>query len=124
MRRYVFKYSPEPLGSGTINRPKATVFLCSKNGAWQPSRVYIDSGADLSLFRRVDADLLGLNLVQGDYRPIVGVGRILIPAYTHKIKIRIGDTELDVEAAFAVSNEVPRLLGRTECFSSFQNNFL
>ena len=92
MKRYIFRYSPEPLGSGIINRSKATVFLCSKTDEWHSSRVYIDSGADMSLFRKNDAELLGLSLTQGEYHPIIGIGRILIPAYVHTVKMRIGDT--------------------------------
>lgn len=123
MKRYVFKYSPEPLGSGIINRPKATVFLCAKTDEWHSFRVYVDSGADLSLFRRNDAELLGFSLSQGEYRPIIGVGRTLIPAYLHAVKMKIGDTSLDVKVAFADSDEVPRLLGRTDVFEHFKITF-
>lgn len=117
MKSYVFKYSPEPLGLGIINRPKATVFLCSKTQEWHTFRIYVDSGADISLFRRTDAELLGLSLTQGEYRPIIGVGRTLIPAYVHTVKMKIGDTTLDVKTAFADSDEIPRLLGRTDVFN-------
>jgi hypothetical protein len=53
----------------------------------------------------------------------MGVGRVLIPAYIHAVKIRIGDTEIDVEVAFADSDEVPRLLGRTDIFPYFRITF-
>jgi hypothetical protein len=99
LTRYVFKYAPEPIGSGIINRPKATVLLCSTRKEWYAFRVYIDSGADMSLFTRNDAELLGLNLYQGEYRPIIGIGKTLIPAYTHTIKMKIGDTAIDVKSA-------------------------
>ncbi len=123
MKKYVFKYSLEPLGSGTINRPKATVFLCAKTEEWHTFRVYVDSGADISLFRRTDAELLGLGFTQGEYRPIIGVGRTLIPAYVHTIKMKIGDTSLDAKVAFADSDEVPRLLGRIDVFKNFKITF-
>jgi hypothetical protein len=123
LKRYIFRYSPEPLGSGIINRPRATVFLCSKTEEWHSSRVYVDCGADICLFRRNDAELLGLSLTQGEYRPIVGIGRTLTPAYMHAIKMKIGDTVLDVKAAFADSDEVPRLLGRTDVFPFFKITF-
>jgi hypothetical protein len=123
LKRYVFEYSPEPSRAGTINRPKATVFLCSKTGERHPFRVIIDSGADISLFRRDDAKLLGLSVTKGEYYPITGVGKTLVPAYTHTVKMRIGDTELDVKAAFADSDEVPRLLGRTDIFTHFRITF-
>ncbi|MGA2522816.1 MAG: aspartyl protease family protein [Candidatus Bathyarchaeia archaeon] len=120
---YVFKYSAESCRSGIINRPKATILLWSKTHEWHPFRVYIDSGADISLFRRNDAALLGLNLSEGEYYPIIGIGRILIPTYVHTVKMKIGDTALDVKAGFADSDEVPRLLGRKDVFSHFKITF-
>lgn len=103
-------------------RPVARIFLNAQNG-WQPFRVYIDSGADISLFTRNDAEYLGLQLNQGEYYPIIGVGRLLIPAYLHMIKMKIGESVLDVKAAFADSDEVPRLLGRKNVFSNFKITF-
>jgi hypothetical protein len=48
------------------------MFLQSVKGEWYAFRVYIDSGADISLFTKTDAELLGLNLYQGQYRPMIG----------------------------------------------------
>ncbi len=104
-------------------RPIAQIFLRSTKNDWQPFRVYIDSGADISLFTKNDAEYLGLNLNQGEYYPIIGVGRLLIPAYIHTIKMKIGESVLDVKAAFADSDEVPRLLGRTGVFPHFKITF-
>jgi hypothetical protein len=86
-------------------------------------RVYIDSGADTPLFTKTDAKLLGLNLYQGEYRPIIGIGKTLIPAYTHKVKMKIEETTLNVNTSFADSDEVPRLLGRTDIFKHFKITF-
>jgi hypothetical protein len=83
----------------------------------------LTAGADISFFRISDAELLGLSLTKGEYYPIMGVGKLLVPAYTHVVKMRIGDTELDVKAAFADSDEVPRLLGRTDIFTHFAITF-
>ena len=101
----------------------ALIFVKSAGNEWQPFRLYIDSGADLSLFTRSDAEFLGINLTKGEYNPIVGVGRTLISAYKHAIKMKIGDTELNVKAAFADSDEVPRLLGRMDIFTQFKITF-
>jgi len=121
--RNVFKYQPEPAGSRIINRPKITIFLCSTQNEWRGFNVYVDSGADLSLFTRNDAEFLGLSLTQGEYHPIAGVGRVLVPAFVHAVKMKIGDTVLEVKAAFADSDEVPRLLGRADVFSHFKITF-
>lgn len=123
MKRYIFKYIAEPTRNGFIERPIAHIYVNISKNEWQLYRVYIDSGADISLFRRNDAELLGLSLNQGEYHPIMGIGKMLIPAYTHTIRMRIGETILDVKAAFADSNEVPRLLGRTDVFPHFKITF-
>jgi Aspartyl protease len=123
LTRYLFKYAPESIGSEIINRPKITVSLCSISNEWHFFRAYVDSGADVSLFTRDDCELLGLKLKEGNYKAIIGVGRTLIPAYMHAIKIRIGESELDVKVAFADSDEVPRLLGRTDIFTHFNITF-
>jgi hypothetical protein len=123
LNRYIFKYTPEPTKTGIIHRPTARILLQSTKNEWYAFRVYIDSGADMSLFTRTDAKLLGLDLYKGEYRPIIGVGKTLIPAYTHRIKMKIEETTLNVNTSFADSDEVPRLLGRTDIFKHFKITF-
>ncbi len=123
MKRYIFKYIAEPARTGVIQRPIAQIFVRNITDEWQAFQVYIDSGADISLFTRNGAEFLGLSLNQGEYHPIIGVGRMLIPAYVHAIKMKIGDSVLDVKAAFADSDEVPRLLGRKDVFTHFKITF-
>jgi len=123
MRRYIFKYSPEPSKRGVVHRPIAHVLLQSKGGAWRLFYPYVDSGADISFFRKSDASLLQLSLYAGEYSPILGVGKILMPAYIHNVKTKIGDTVMDVNVAFADSDEVPRLLGRAGVFNRFRITF-
>lgn len=120
MKRYTFEYSPEPSTRGIVHRPVAYVHLQSKDGKWYLFCPYVDSGADTSLFPKGDASLLKVSLYDGEYRPIMGVGRVLMPAYVHDVKMRIGETVLDVSAAFADSDEVPRLLGRADVFKRFR----
>lgn len=83
----------------------------------------MDSGADTSLFQRGDSELLGLNLKKGEYRPIVGVGNVLVPAYLHLVRAKVGETELKAPIAFADSDEEPRLLGRRDFFLKFRVTF-
>lgn len=73
MTKFVFGYIPESVGSRVIYRPKIPVFLCTVQKEWRGFQVYVDSGADLSLFTRSDAELLGLSFNQGEYRPIMGL---------------------------------------------------
>jgi predicted aspartyl protease len=123
LKRYSFKYTPEPTKKGVINRPTARVFLQSTKDEWYAFRVYVDSGADLSLFRKSDAKLIGLDLYKGEYHPVMGIAKTLIPTYIHKVKIKIGETTLGVIVSFADSDEVPRLLGRTDIFKHFKITF-
>jgi hypothetical protein len=83
----------------------------------------VDSGADTSLFAKGDASLLRLNLYEGGYSPIVGIGKVMLPAYIHTVRMRIGETVLNASIAFADSDEVPRLLGRTDIFKRFRITF-
>jgi len=121
--RYTFKYSPEPSRRGIVHRPVAYVHLQSKDGVWYLFYPYVDSGADTSLFPRGDASLLKLSLYDGEYHPIVGIGRVMMPAYVHDVKMRVGETVFDVSIAFADSDEVPRLLGRADVFKRFKITF-
>ena len=123
MKRYTFKYSPEPSRRGIIYRPVAYVHVRSLDGVWYRFYPYVDSGADTSLFSRGDASLLKLRLHDGEYSPIMGIGRVMMPAYLHVVKMRIGDVVFDVRAAFADSDEVPRLLGREDVFKRFRVTF-
>lgn len=123
MRRHIFKYSPEPSRRGTVYRPIAYVYLQSKDGVWYLFYPYIDSGADISLFPKADASLLKLEFSEGEYNPVVGIGRVLMPAYIHNVKMRIGETVFNVEVAFVDSDEVPRLLGRKGVFERFKIAF-
>jgi len=79
--------------------------------------------ADTSLFARSDASLLDLDLYKGEYSPVAGIGKAMMPAYTHDVKMRIGEAVLDVEVAFVDSDEVPRLLGRRGVFEHFRITF-
>jgi len=123
LKRYTFKYSPEPSKRGIVHRPIAHVYLQSKKGVWYLFYPYVDSGADTSLFTKGDASLLKLNLYKGEYSPILGIGKVMMPAYIHNVKMKIGETILNANIAFADSNEVPRLLGRTDIFKHFRITF-
>ena len=83
----------------------------------------MDSGADTSLFPKGDASLLKLNLYEGEYNPIMGIGRVMMPAYIQNVKMRISEKLLNVSIAFADSDEVPRLLGRADVFKRFKITF-
>ena len=124
MKRYVFKYVAERTRSGeVVHRPIVHLYAKSKGGEWYRFYPYVDSGADISLFTRSDCELLGLKLRSGIFRPVLGIGRVEIPAYVHEISVKIGDEEFNARMAFADSDEVPRVLGRSEIFKRFRITF-
>ena len=124
MRRYTFEYVAERTRSGeVIHRPIVHLYARSKGGEWYLFYPYVDSGADITLFTRSDCELLGLKLRDGVYRPMSGIVRVEIPAYVHVVPIRVGDEEFDARMAFADSDEVPRVLGRSEIFKRFRITF-
>jgi len=55
---------------------------------------------------------------------MMGLGKTLLPAYTHKVRMKIGETLLEAQVSFADSDEVPRLLGRTNVFKHFKITFM
>ncbi|MEM2087553.1 MAG: hypothetical protein QW304_00030 [Thermoproteota archaeon] len=123
MKRYIFNYLPEFTRRGVVYRPVVLIYLKSREKEWFAFRAYVDSGADVSLFMRSDSEMLGLDLYDGEYRPIVGIGKILIPAYMHNVEARIGETIFKTSIAFADSDEAPRLLGRMDIFKHFKITF-
>ena len=123
MKRYAFKYVAELTRRGIIHRPIAHVYLQSKGGEWFLFYPYVDSGADVSLFTRSDAELLNLELREGQYRPIMGIVKVMLPTYIHMARMKIGDLQFDTNVAFANSDEVPRLIGRETIFKKFKITF-
>ena len=49
--------------------------------------------------------------------------RVMLLAYVHDVEMRIGEAVSDGSVAFAGSDEVPRLLGRTDVFKRFTVTF-
>ena len=81
---------------------------------------YVDSGADISLFTRSDCTLLGYKLEEGKEKLIGGVSGTLIRTFIHQVPIKIGNTKIEAEVAFAEIENVPRLIGRKTIFEKFQ----
>lgn len=68
---------------------------------WVEVWAYVDSGAFYSLFDDKVAELLGIQLEHGKrLLAVVGDGSF-IPFYLHKIKMRIGEDEFEIEVGFS-----------------------
>lgn len=120
----IFKYKREPSRdlSNFILRPVADVFLENKAGGWIEFHPYIDSGADVTLIPLSLGKLIGLKT---DGKRIEKIGGIKgsIPAIYYKVNLRIGGLELSAKIAWALIEEVPPLLGRTDIFDNFHITF-
>ncbi len=119
-----FRYREEKIANNnqTIQRPVADIYLKTKNGAWIEFHPYIDSGADVTLIPLSLGQLIGLTIDEKNIEQIGGI-RGSVPIVYHQNKIKIGGIELSVRIAWALIEEVPPLLGRTDIFDTFHVTF-
>ena len=104
---------------GPILRPVARVILIN-NEKEVAEHLYVDSGADVSLIPKSVGDWLGFNVEKEDsITEIKGIGERGVPIIIKKLKIRIGEKLLETRIAWALIEEVPLLLGRTDVFNLF-----
>ncbi|MBI2611166.1 hypothetical protein HYW54_00280 [Candidatus Gottesmanbacteria bacterium] len=120
----IFRYKEEPSGKKNelIKRPIADIYIRSKSGPWIEFHPYIDSGADVTLIPLTLGNLIGLKVDEKKIEQIGGI-RGSVPAIYSQEKIRIGDNILSARIAWALIEEVPPLLGRTDIFDSFHVTF-
>lgn len=119
----VFRYKKELAGRGqTINRPVADVALKNKFGDWIEFHPYIDSGADVTLIPFSLGKLIGLKTDETKIEQIGGI-RGSVPVIYHTCIIRIGLNQFPIKLAWALIEEVPPLLGRSEIFDYFSITF-
>jgi predicted aspartyl protease len=105
--------------TGKILRPVAALEFRSKDGEWIEIRTYIDSGADITLIPLSFGRLLGLDLKKEDIKHLRGVGGGEVPVIVTKVDIRIDGIEFPIGVAWALEEEVPPLLGRSDVFDKF-----
>jgi hypothetical protein len=77
-----------------------------------------DSGADRNLFPATIGELLRIKIKEGKPRIISGIGKGVIRAFTHNIKLYVGVTSFDAQIDFSYEHQVP-LLGRFGFFDHF-----
>ena len=120
----VFKYKQEPsrIPGKLIYRPVAEIYLKSKLNNWIKFNPYIDSGADVTLIPLSLGKLLGLSVNEKKIEQIGGI-RGSVPVIYFKQEIKIGDIEFSAQIAWALIEEVPPLLGRTDIFDKFNVQF-
>ena len=106
-----------------IFRPIASVKFKSKGNTWIKLRLYIDSGADITIIPLSFGRLLGLELKKEDIKQLTGVGGISIPVVITEVEIKINDIAFPINIAWALEEDIPPLLGRTSVFDKFVITF-
>lgn len=124
MEKIEFAFRKEQSGIfGNILRPVARVFLINDK-IRIPEILYVDSGADVTLISKSVGELLGLKLTQKDsVEEIKGIGERSVAMIIKKIQIQIGDTVIPSRISWALTEEVPLLLGRIDVFHLFDITF-
>lgn len=104
---------------GPILRPVARIILIN-NATEVPEHLYVDSGADISLIPKSLGDLLEFKIEEKDsIEEIKGIGEASVPIIIKKVKMKIGEKEFETRIAWALIEDVPLLLGRTDVFNLF-----
>lgn len=115
----IFHYRREPFGRGEhVWRPVADVFLEGKSGKWIEFHPYIDSGADITMIPFSLGKLIGLSAEAQKTEEIGGI-RGSVPVIHVRHRISIGGKILKIRIAWALLEEVPPLLGRSDVFDAF-----
>lgn len=121
MKRYTFPYRREfSTLIGEIYRPIATVYLQARNKRWIGFTLYVDSGADITLLPKSACKGLGYSLKAGEPGYVGGITRGRIKVYIHEINMKLGEEVFKAKVAFAQTENVPPLLGRTDVFDHFK----
>jgi len=106
--------------TGVIYRPVADIFVQSKKGKWIELHPYIDSGADITLIPLSLGEYLGFEIDKSEIKELRGVGGEPVPVMLVTAHLKIGECELDARIAWALTEEVPPLLGRLDIFERFR----
>lgn len=125
MEKLEFAFRREKSGIlGTITRPVARVILINHR-IKVPEILYVDSGADITMIPKSIGDLLGLRINTSDkIDSLQGIGERSVAMVVKRIKMQIGDTIIPVRIAWALTEGVPLLLGRSDIFKLFNITFV
>ena len=118
-RSFSFTYFPFPFRDPKdyeikeIFRPTVPIKIGFGKKVSFAFQALVDSGSDRNLFPASIGEITGLNIRKGVKLEIMGIGRVKIISFTHKVTLYI------VEIDFSYDQEVP-LLGRNGFFSMFK----
>ena len=104
---------------GAVDRPVAKVTLTNR-GISIPEIFYVDSGADLTLVPRSIGEILKLDDPTGQETfDIKGIGEKGVPIVLRPVRMQIGNFQFQARIGWALSEDIPMLLGREEIFPLF-----
>jgi len=92
------------------------------NGKWIQFRPLIDSGADITLIPYSLGLYLGFEM-EDKIVEFGGVTGKHLPVIIKKVKIKIGDIELEPRVAWSLLEEAPPIIGRLDIFNKFNITF-
>lgn len=119
----VFKYKAETTSNKQkILRPVAEVYLKTLSNSWIKFYPYIDSGADVTMIPLSFGKLLGFKIDESKIQQIGGI-RGSVPVIFIQTHLKIGKEEFPTRLAWALIEDVPPLLGRTDVFDIFKVTF-
>lgn len=78
--------------------------------------MYIDSGADITLIPRQLGETLGFEIAGDEIIEIGGLGDAKVPVIIKTVTMLLGEKKINCRIAWALVEEVPPLLGRTDLF--------
>ncbi|UCE38981.1 MAG: hypothetical protein JSW00_07100 [Thermoplasmata archaeon] len=107
---------------GEIKRPIADILIQTVYGKWIKFRPFIDSGADITIIPHSVGKYLGF-VMEDKIVEFGGVSGKHLPVIIKKMKMRIGDIELEPRVGWALIEEAPPLLGRLDIFNKFNITF-
>jgi len=110
---------------GKIYRPYATLYVLNKNtGIYIKRTLIVDSGADFTLFPRINASLFGVDIEkETEKSQTFGVGGKETVYLYKNLPIRMGEVKLKIPVGFIDRNDVPALLGRQHFMELFKVTF-
>ena len=119
-----FRYREEPsIITETVLRPIADVIL-KVNNTKVEAAMYIDSGADITLIPFGLGKALGLRQnSENKILEIKGVSGAGVPYILKEVILVLNEKELSIRLAWALTEEVPLLLGRLDIFAKFKITF-
>lgn len=117
-----FPWRPYKSIVGTIYRPMAIVELRGPSRSI-PSRMLIDSGADISIIPFAIGEHLGFRRMDGEPELDIYQGGRRVSCLIRQVEMTIGEFSFTAPVAWSQVFDAPRILGRYGVFQHFSIEF-